>query len=171
MLSKKSVGFGCVGSKINIYIANRPPIDNYPELDCLKGLIAGEISYISQHTSNHWRKLFNVCAKFIFDWHHQKATQDLPPTWQDYRDLHLFQPHSNESLLFSPPEFLKDDNAIHIVAGKTYAAELALPPVIWLDKYFAVNESHRLFVSPYPDYRQLSNDRIAQLINLMKNLK
>jgi hypothetical protein len=59
--------------------------------------------------------------------------------------------------------------AIHVIAGKTYAAQLDLPPLIWLDNYFAVNKEFRIIVAPYPDYRQLSNARIEYLLGLMRS--
>lgn len=165
------IGFGAANSQIKIYIANRPPIDDYPYLNELHGLAAGEIAHIVKHTSNHWRKAFNVYAKFLFDWYTQQKRAGLPKSWQEYRDAELFQSHSHEALLFSSPVLNNDNNTFHIIAGKTYAATLNLPPLIWLDSYFAINKEHRLIVSPYPDYRQLSNARIAYLIELMTSLK
>ncbi len=163
----KMSGFGSKNSKINFYIANRPPIDDYPSMGELRGLAAGELAHIVKHTSNHWRKVFNVYAKLLFDWYQLQSLNNLPATWQAYRDLELFQPHSQEALLFSAPQFDKDITAINIIAGKTYAAQLPLPSLVWLDTYFAINKEQRLIVAPYPDYRQLSNERIARLIELM----
>jgi hypothetical protein len=57
-----------------------------------------------------------------------------------------------------------------LIAGKTYAASLKLPSLIWLDSDFAINKANRLVVTPYADYRQLSNERIARLIELMKQI-
>jgi hypothetical protein len=162
------IGFGAADSEINFYIANRPPIDDYPEQQDLHGLAAGELTYIVKHTSNHWRKVFNVYAKLLFDWYRLQNRPALPNSWQEYRDLELFQPHSREALLFSPPQFNEGLATIHIIAGKTYAAHLNLPPLIWLDSYFAINAEHRLIIAPYPDYRQLSNERIGRLIEIMK---
>jgi hypothetical protein len=173
-------------NRINFYIANRPPLDNYPALRELRGLASGELAHIVKHTSNHWRKVFNVYAKLLFDWYQLNKRPDLPHSWQVYRDQELFQSHSQEALLFSPPEFnlnafttdtftaadstADNTSAIHIIAGKTYAARLSLPPLVWLDTHFALNQQYRLIVAPYPDYRQLSNERIAQLIRLMASL-
>lgn len=169
-MKNKLIGLGSQKSSINFYIANRPPIDDYPVMNELRSLARGELAHIVQHTSNHWRKVFNVYAKFLFDWYRLQGRNDLPDTWQAYRDLDLFQSHSNEALLFSSPELDKNGNGIHIIAGKTYATQLNLPPLIWLDSYFAINKEFRLIVAPYPDYRQLSNERIARLIELMKAL-
>jgi hypothetical protein len=160
-------GLGSHNSSIKFYIANRPPIDDYPAMTELRSLAIGELAHIVQHTSNHWRKAFNVYAKLLFDWY-QLQQKSLPDTWQAYRDLELFQAHSQEALLFSAPQFASDKNSIHIIAGKTYAAQLALPPLVWLDAYFAINKEQRVIVAPYPDYRQLSNERIARLIELMR---
>jgi hypothetical protein len=170
IMTNNLIGLGSHHSSINFYIANRPPIDDYPHIHELRSLAIGELAHIVKHTSNHWRKAFNVYAKFLFDWYQLQNRKDLPETWQAYRDLKLFQQHSQEALLFSPPQFSKDSTTIHIIAGKTYAASLNLPSLIWLDSYFAINTEYRLIVAPYPDYRQLSNERIAQLIELMKAL-
>lgn len=112
------IGLGSTRAQIHLYIANRPMIDHYPQLCHLQSLVAGEIAHITRHTSNHWRKVFNVYAKFL----------------------------------------------------KTYAARLSFPSLLWIDEHFAINRAHRLIVSPYPDYRQLSNMRIAQLIDIMRSL-
>lgn len=167
-LAAHTVGFGAIDSKINFYIANRPPVDDYPAMNELRGLAQGEIAHIVKHTSNHWRKAFNVYAKLLFDWYQLQQRKDLPCTWQEYRETELFQSHSQEALLFSAPQFDNSKVSIHIIAGKTYAANLNLPPLIWWDAYFAINKEHRLIVAPYPDYRQLSNERIARLIELMR---
>ncbi len=163
----KPIGFGSTNSSINFYIANRPPIDDYPAMNELRGLAAGEIAHIVKHTSNHWRKVFNVYAKLLFDWYSLKQRKDIPASWQEYRDRELFQARSQEVLLFNAPQFENTDFTIHVIAGKTYAANLNLPPLIWLDTYFAINKEQRLIVAPYPDYRQLSNERIARLIEIM----
>lgn len=87
-------------------------------------------------------------------------------SWQAYRDTQLLQAGCNEALLFSPPSFVHRDR-IHIIAGKTYAGELGIESLEWLDTRFAVSESQRLIVSPYLDYRQLSNERITRLVELI----
>ncbi|WP_331345526.1 DUF6942 family protein [Cellvibrio sp. UBA7661] len=163
----KPIGLDSTSSNINFYIANRPPLDDYPVMNELRGLAAGELAHIVKHTSNHWRKAFNVYAKLLFDWHKRQGRKDLPNTWQAYRDLELFQSHSQEALLFSAPDLNRNTKTIHIIAGKTYAAYLNLPPLVWLDNYFAINKELRLIVAPYPDYRQLSNERIEKLIAIM----
>lgn len=163
-------GMGSSHFNIAIYIANRPNVDDYPTRCKLQPLASGEIQYIGQQTSNHWRKVFNVSAKFLFELHsRQEALRDhkilIDTSWQQFRDHSLFQSHSSDALLFSPPN-LSNRSAIHIIAGKTYARELKLNNLIWLDDYFAVNLSDRVIVCPYLDYRQLSNARIERLVDL-----
>lgn len=157
----KHTGFGDERFTLAIYIANRPAVDVYSNLDHLRPLGCGEIQHIVSHTGNHWRKVFNVYAKFICQL--KAARGGSTACWQDYRDCRLLQAGSGEALLFSPPQFERSDT-LHIVAGKTYAAQLSLPPVEWLDSSFAINRKQRLIVSPYLDYRQLSNERIHLLV-------
>jgi len=96
------IGLGAENSAIKIYIANRPPFDDYLFLADLRGLVPGEISHIVKNTSNHWRKVFNVYAKFLFDFYtqHDARKINLAASWQEYRDLLLFQANSHEALLF-----------------------------------------------------------------------
>lgn len=164
------IGLGAANSRIRFYIANRPPIDHYPAQSTLNSLAPGEVAHIVSNTSNHWRKAFNVLAKTLFDMYRQQERADLPNSWQAYRDQTLLQTHSHEALLFSPPDF-NNDQTTHIVLGKTYAATINLPSLSWLDSHFAVNFEQRLIVSPYPDYRQLSNERIARLIELVRSVQ
>ncbi len=165
-----ATGFGPENSLVCFYIANRPPIDDYPEQKGMKSLEKGEIEHIVRHTSNHWRKAFNVYAKVMFAWGERSGRVDLPDTWQALRDSELFQPHSGAAMLFSAPDLDKRDGVIHVVCGKTHAATLNLPSLIWIDDYFAVNKNAHVIVCPYPDYRQLSNSRIDQLLSLMADL-
>lgn len=178
-----TVGFGVGRPKLAVYIANRPVNDHYPRLNVLQPLAPGELQSIVANNSNHWRKAFNVLAKVLWQLNWPEVTGNAASTWQDYRDQHLLQAHSEEALLFSPPVFScraclsvpgnsakpsLDQNRWHVVAGKTYAAALDLPPLTWLDAYFAINKECQLIVSPYLDYRQLSNERIKILADQLK---
>lgn len=169
------VGFGEPDSDIAICIANRPMFDGYPLLDHLQPLVKGELQHIVANTSNHWRKVFNVFAKFLYQLADARVHQFA--TWQDYRDQQLLQLGSRETLLFSPPNLVSACEAsnghqtIHIIAGKTYAAELNVEGLVWLDAYFAIHPTEPIIVSPYLDYRQLSNRRIDQLVQLVRQVR
>lgn len=163
------IGFGPAKFNIAIYIANRPDLEEYENLAELKAFAPGEIDQIVTRTGNHWRKIFNVCAKFI----HQ-LQPEYQDSWQTYRDQVLFQNNSTIALLFSAPPLPTDaacDDTIHIVAGRTYAKELGLKHLLWLNEHFAISEAHHLIVCPYLDYRQLSNARIEVLVSLVKRLQ
>ena len=170
MTVNNRVGFGSDTVQLAIYVANRPPIDVCPSLNALRPLGKGELHAIVAQTSNHWRKLFNVYAKFLFslEW---PLTQGLScSTWQNYRDDYLLQGVCGEALLFSCPDY-HQPSVLHIIAGKTYAKGLALPfELHWLDEYFALNLQYRTLVCPYLDYRQLSDSRIARLVDLSRPL-
>lgn len=173
MAAQGLAGLGAETFTLAIYIANRPALDSYPQLCHLQPLAAGEIAHIVAHTSNHWRKVFNVLAKFV--WELDQGRRDLSPSWQHYREQNLLQAQSREALLFSAPD-LDQPNCIHIIAGKTWAADLCergamAASLHWLDAHFAIDLQQRLIVCPYPDYRQLSNARISQLVALVQQIE
>ena len=166
------IGVGVNNFSTAIYLANRPPLLEFEQLDLLRPLRVGEVKSIADQTGNHWRKIFNVYAKFLFELREGAGFS----SWQSYRDERLLQADSNEALFFSPPAELdthqRCDVGVHVVAGRGYAKALNLPAgFIWLDNYFAVNNAARIIISPYLDYRQLSNNRISTLVKLVKELQ
>jgi len=165
--STKSIGLGSNNAKYCIYIENIPPLEQYRSLQKIIPLNENDIYSIGQQTGNHWRKIFNVYAKLIFE---IKPLQYK--TWQNFRDDKLLQLDSSECLLFSPPVIDKlDKTKIHIIMGRTYAKNLSVDSqCFWLSNDFAINEDKKLIISPYFDYRQLSNIKIEQLAKLIKKL-
>lgn len=188
------VGLGNENANIIFYIRNRPPLKTYQNLNSIKPLIPGEISHICQETGNHWRKVFNVYAKLLFE-----LSADKFSSWQQLRDEQLLQAHSQHCLLFSAPNLIpsfttnkasyqptnsnsktthftnftkeKSNTTLHIVLGKGYAQELSLAnESTWLSDDFAMNTELGLIICPYFDYRQLSNVKIIQLAGLIKQL-
>ncbi len=164
------IGFGDKAATLNVYLENRPPLPQYQQLATHQAISAGEIHQISEQTGNHWRKIFNVYAKLIFE-----LTQPNYRTWQDYREQELLQAGSKTGLWFSPIH-IKNTNAslnndIHIIMGKTYATKLGYAEQChWLSTDFALSKSLRMIICPYFDYRQLSNIKITQLCALIKQL-
>ena len=169
-----SIGLGCNHYSIGICIENAPPLTEYRQLDSITPLINDEIRSIGQQCGNGWRKVFNVYAKLLFALPAEKFTfSKLADSWQDYRDLYLLQAHSKTALLFTPP--VPTTNSIHIIAGRTYAKKLLantlkVPDLIWLNEEFAISKNSRLIVSPYLDYRQLSNIKIEFLVKLINQI-
>jgi len=175
------IGFGSDDYQIAVYIANRPPIYEYQQLEQLTALTTGEITYIGQHCGNGWRKVFNVYAKLLYALDKEQFNfATFASTWQQYRDDFLLQTHSKTSLLFSAPQLKPikhnaNQKAVHIIMGKTHAKSLLSTgeldvELIWLDNEFAINRSQRVIVCPYFDYRQLSNVKIDRLAELIKGL-
>lgn len=166
------IGFGDGHPKVAVYIANRPPMDEFNHLDCVQPLRDEQINTINQACGNGWRKVFNVFAKVLFalpSEHYSFAKQAI--SWQSYRDNTLLQTDSRTALLFSPPQ-LNDQPCIHIIAGRTHAKNLLEQGLLnaqlnWLDEEFAIDKANKLIVCPYFDYRQLSNIKIARLSELV----
>ncbi|WP_281556074.1 hypothetical protein [Thalassomonas sp. RHCl1] len=159
-------GLGTANAVLKVYIENIPPLPQYRELSPLTAMKPGEIKTIADLTGNHWRKIFNVYAKL---W--QQLHPGCAASWQQFRDEELLQAHSQQALLFSPPEFNSHKSEhVSIIMGRTYAAKIGIAEhCYWLSQDFAINESKRLIVSPYFDYRQLSNVKIVQLAGLIEN--
>ena len=171
-----AIGLGCDNFDFAVYIANQPNMVEYQSLDLVTGLAQGEIYAIGQACGNGWRKVFNVYAKLLYALdvkHFDYATK--APSWQAYRDKFLLQSGSKTALLFTPPN-LQRDNTLHIICGRTHANELINSgqlnsQLVWLNEEFAVDESNKLVVCPYFDYRQLSNIKIERLAGLLLGLK
>jgi hypothetical protein len=169
-VKNNAVGLGSLQAKIYFYIKNRPPLSQYQNLSTIKVISQSEISHIGNETGNHWRKIFNIYAKLMFELAPEHFSR-----WQTLRDEHLLQ-KSEHCLLFSPPaiannKIANEESKIHIVLGKGYAEQLELADkCTWLSNDFAVNFEDKLIICPYFDYRQLSNIKIAQLCRLIQQL-
>ena len=172
-------GLGCKSSLINVYIGNVPAMTEYQSLTDITPVIPGEIHAIGQALGNGWRKVFNVYAKLIFALDDKQFDfRQQADSWQQWRDNFLLQTDSNTSLRFSPPQLDSPSHqrAFHIIMGRTYAKQLVADgllnaPLNWLNEEFAINEEHHLVVCPYFDYRQLSNVKIATLVNLIRDFE
>lgn len=181
------IGFGDTENAwLTVYIANRPPLDEYEHLDELKPLNPTEVAYIAKETGNHWRKIFNVYSKLVFSYLSQKALTNIhkntETSWQAYREHCLLQNGSKIRLLFNAPSVdvihskIKCSDTIHLIMGKHYAQSTGfnedhLEGMVRLDSDFAIWPAKKLIVCPYFDYRQLSNIKIDRLIELMNSLE
>ena len=170
-----AIGMGDSNAGIRVYIANRPAMAEYADLASVQPLHSGEIELINQACGNGWRKVFNVYAKLLFALDKQQFVfARQASSWQHYRDQHLLQAASQTALLFSAPELTPAEKTVHIIAGRTFAKtilEAGLPAQLhWLNHEFAVDKPNRLLVSPYFDYRQLNNEKLLFLAQLIKAL-
>jgi len=180
-----SAGLGSVNALLNVYIANRPPLERYEKLGNFTALGPGEIASIAKETGNHWRKIFNVYAKLVYGLDNkiqsascQKKTRggvdfgaQRYESWQSYRDAVLLQTNSDTALWFSRDFYFDQGTAnekrAHVVMGRQYAASLNLPTMVPLDADFSVNKEQRVIVTPYFDYRQLSNKKLEVLVEVL----
>lgn len=179
MSSNKLIGLGDSEFIIAFYVETRPALEPYYSLSHLQPLQQGDIKQIAEQCGNGWRKVFNVYAKFLFALPEQRFHfVSLTQSWQDYREHYLCQPGSGCALLFCPPQLplsesatSKQRDSIHIIAGRSYAKKLMKQGklqanLLWLNEQFAVDLSQRLIISPYLDYRQLSNQKISTLVKI-----
>jgi hypothetical protein len=177
-MQDKAVGLGTLDANIIFYIRNCPPLAHYQSLTNVKALVVDEIAHIARETGNHWRKIFNVYAKLLFEISPEQFT-----SWQNLRDSVLLQAESDHCLLFSVPDLSKADflgadllsakpsQKIHIILGKGYAEQLGFcDSCIWLSHDFAINIDLGIIICPYFDYRQLSNKKITQLSTLIQQV-
>lgn len=175
MISSSQYGFGDAEAQCNVYIANVPPMAEYADMQALQPLQRGEIELINRACGNGWRKVFNVYAKLLFALDaRQFSFTKQANSWQLFRDQYLLQAQSNTALWFSAPRLNGDSRKIHIIAGRTYAKALLdaglSAQLNWLNNEFAVDSYHRLLVCPYFDYRQLNNEKLLFLAQLIKEL-
>ncbi|KKO45878.1 hypothetical protein WG68_07580 [Arsukibacterium ikkense] len=175
MTTIADVGFGDSKAAVSVYIARPPPMAEYAGLRQVKPLQTGEIDLINSACGNGWRKVFNVYAKLLFALNAGQfgfATQAA--SWQQYRQQHLLQAGSSTALLFSAPDLQSAMKTVHIIAGRTHAKallEAGLPTQLnWLNNEFAVDKHNRVLVCPYFDYRQLTNEKLAFLAQLIRAL-
>lgn len=182
-MNNPACGLGDINAKIIFYIKNRPPLPYYQNLAHVKPLVSNEIAHICHETGNHWRKIFNVYAKVLFELspHHFSS-------WQQLRDDALLKATSRHCLLFSAPQLflpklpkaepstagtvtkIKHEK-LHIILAKGYSEQLGINNhCTWLNNDFAINAQLGIIICPYFDYRQLSNQKISVLCNLIKQL-
>ncbi|WP_348731537.1 hypothetical protein [Rheinheimera texasensis] len=178
-------GLGDSEARLRLYVAKAPPMAEFAGLNTCLALLPGQIDQIYQHCGNGWRKVFNVYAKLVWalpaPW--QPDLQGAQ-SWQQWRDRVLLQAGSGTALLFGANGFDQDwfgadadIQTLHIIAGRQHARDLLaqglLPEtltggLVWLDEEFAVAKKLRLLVCPYLDYRQLSDIKIARLVQLVR---
>ncbi|MFQ3229492.1 DUF6942 family protein [Reinekea sp.] len=161
------IGLGELPCHVLVCIGNRPPLQEFESLAHLRPLQTGEIANIASQTGNHWRKIFNIYAKLMFE-----LNSEGYATWQEYREAMLLQAGGKTGLLFSDPkELINQRNSVVLISGKVYAQELGLLEQCFEMEYGIYKHPHaRLFVTPYFDYRQLSNVKLSYLAQLIKSL-
>lgn len=157
-----AIGLGDADARLRLFAPHRPPLEPYLSLDRLQPLATGELAAMVSATGNHWRKIVNLYAKLV----HRLDPQEQ--RWQDCRDQRLLQAGSGCALLFSAPP-LPADNRWQLVMGKAYAESYGLDQLddLRTELGFRWSPSRRLILTPYFDYRALSNARLDDLYRLI----
>ncbi len=167
MIDASCVGLGCKDYRLAVYIGNRPILPEFQSLEHLKPLALGEVAFIVDSTGNHWRKIFNIYAKLMY----QLEVND-EASWQNYRDNCLLQQGCGHALIFSniPSVFpISPFSAIRIISGKSYAQTLGvLDETHCIEDGFYIDIPRKIIVTPYFDYRQLSNRKLDMLISIIQ---
>lgn len=165
-------GLGDADADFFVHLANRPPMDEFSNHDGLLPLLPGDIYRIGQETGNHWRKIFNVYAKLVFELGGDRTKKNV--TWQKYRDDTMLQAGSGVALVFGGLNHenhvsAENKSILRLVMGKQFAEDSSFWTYDgkWLDDSFAIN-SKGWILCPYFDYRQLSNARISTLVSILK---
>ena len=158
-------GFGSLEPKWVLYIENRPPLPEY-EHDNFRLLGNGEAAEVIAQTSNHWRKVFSIMAKISFALFETNCN-----TWQEYRDTKLLTEHGFEAISYLP--FNKGEARAYfsIVCGFTYAGtQLDLDSLIPHQTHakLLLVPGQKCLVTPYFDWRQLNNELLEKVIDIMK---
>lgn len=156
----------------------------YQQLDSVMALAPGDVDQIYRHCGNGWRKIFNVYAKLLFALDKELFLYSRhAQSWQEFRDKQLLQKHSNTALLFSPPRLDlplpgvagQQHKPIHLIAGRTHAKQLLAEglnaELHWLNEEFAIDPARKVLVTPFFDYRQLNNEKIAYTAGLLALLQ
>lgn len=113
-------------------------------------------------TGNHWRKIINCAAKTAYLWQPQGYQ-----TWQNYRDDFLLRGNSQQFLHWGQCD-VHALSGFKIITGKQHGQNLLGP--VWQEGDFYLEAEQGIIVSPYFDYRQLSNLKIQQLVGYLQSL-
>jgi hypothetical protein len=172
-------GIGDANATFRVYMNNRPTYCFSNEHDRREKqtvpLETGDIFNCGKACGNGWRKVFNVYAKLVFALSEPSLLKlNDYSNWQHYRDRTLLQNASNTALIFAEPESL-DSMGMNIIMGRTYGKHLfeqnrfsQTQNLQWLNHEFAVCRKNRVIISPYFDYRPLSNMKILYLVDIIR---
>lgn len=143
---------GAARPKLALYLPHRPNgLEQLMLAPCAEALVAGN--------SNHWRKIVTLLAKVA------SPEQD---NWRRFRDEDLFL---TTALCFTPGLLATAD--WHWIGGKDNLRRFAdlkheAQPLTECPQV-QIDPEMRLLLTPYPDYRQLSNAVILELRSALED--
>ena len=165
-MSYPQIGFGSKKPRWVLHIANRPELEEFQH-DVYKTLSNGEAAEIITVTSNHWRKAFSIMAKISF-----ALFETGCDSWQEYRDTKLLTKEGFEAIDFEPYQ-ASTDSQLALICGFGYAEQQVdlqrLIPHIKHSKLL-IDEDKNFIVTPYFDWRQLTNEILASLVAVMESV-
>lgn len=162
-------GVGNQNAPLQVYMANRPAFELAGEPGAATAIDVQVINQINAACGNGWRKVFNVYAKWVFSLLEGLECHSRCDSWQTYRDTALLTAEGATVLWFSAPVSFNPDS-LNIVMGRTYAGHLGLTDTLdWIAADFAICLRRNLIVTPYFDYRQLTNEKIGFLNYLIRH--
>ncbi|WP_078083791.1 DUF6942 family protein [Microbulbifer mangrovi] len=142
---KEADYLGPIQPALTLYLPHRPA-----GLDEL--VATPDAGRLMENNSNHWRKIVTLLAKIA-------SPQE---EWRSFRDGELFE---SAALCFSPR--LRNVRGWHWIGGKENLHRFSIEglnakPLIGAPEV-ALDVEKRLLLTPYPDYRQLSNATVAEI--------
>jgi hypothetical protein len=140
---------GAIDAKLTLYLPNPPVIRQTFNRQ------KADLNQLIEDNGNHWRKILTILAKLSC------AKND----WKAYRDGELL--HHQEMISFA--DALTTNRGWHLIAGKASWQRLGFDEQQFtpLDAQGRAYYHQQVILMPYPDYRQLPNQLIAQLVELM----
>ncbi|WP_104003068.1 DUF6942 family protein [Marinobacterium lutimaris] len=152
MTSPKLQRLGSANPRLCVYIPHLP--------EALEACAAsGDVATLLAHNSNHWRKIVTLSAKI--------ASPD--DDWRTFRDQQFFR---QVALVFSAS--IEVGACWHWIGGKDNQARFGLDSADWAplagtDDLF-IDAERKLLLTPYPDYRQLSNQKVELIRQALQQL-
>ena len=148
--------------QLHLLVPHAPPVaEQYLPGGCLAPLSSELLSDIMA-SGNHWRKIINCAAKLLF-----ALDAKGHASWQLYRDHFLLRAGSGQ-YLHAGVVNVHALAGIKIITGKQHGQDVLGP--VWQDGDFYLEAEQGIIVSPYFDYRQLSNQKILELRDIIRQL-
>ncbi len=153
-------GFGDNSPLLVVFAPHSPPGIQSDRSGDILPLTAKDLHQLVQAGGNHWRKIFNLYAKLLH------GLTPLEPDWQSCREHRLLRSGSACALVFEQG-WRPEPGQLCVVMGQTYGRSLGWlenDQVLPAEHPFVQHPEQAVIVTPYFDYRQLSNARLASLI-------
>ncbi|MEX1215631.1 hypothetical protein [Saccharospirillum sp.] len=160
-----ATGFGDPSPLLVVCAPHRPPSVELEYSKSISPLSGDDLHQLIQAGGNHWRKIFNLYAKLLH------GLLPLEPDWKSCREQRLLRSGAACALVFEQL-WTPKPGQLCLVMGQTYGRSLgwlASDQVLPAEHPFVQHPEQTVIVTPYFDYRQLSNARLAILVNQIRS--